>query len=202
MPVHEIDPLGDPKWTAFIDSHPFSSIFHTKEWLEALHRTYRYVPIAFTTSAEGKALANGIVFCKVNSWLTGSKLVSLPFSDHCEPLVEDQAELRELLHAVAGMAGRNFKYTEIRPCKLAPHSESDRSSVSQSYFHYLDLRPPIEELYSRLHKDGIQRKLRRAERECVVVDQGRSELLLGEFYQLLLLTRRRHRLPPQPLAWF
>src|SRR5262245_54574468 len=136
MPTHEIDPLRDPRWTAFVASHPFSSIFHTKEWLEALQRTYRYIPIAFTTSAEDKPLANGIVFCKVNSWLTGSKLVSLPFSDHCEPLVMDQVGLWESLRAVAE-TGRSFKYTEIRPRKLAPNQESDSdwSPVSQSYFH-------------------------------------------------------------------
>jgi CelD/BcsL family acetyltransferase involved in cellulose biosynthesis len=27
-------------------------------------------------------------------------------------------------------------------------------------------------------------------------------MLIGDFYRLLLLTRRRHGLPPQPLAWF
>jgi lipid II:glycine glycyltransferase (peptidoglycan interpeptide bridge formation enzyme) len=69
-------------------------------------------------------------------------------------------------------------------------------------FHVLDLQPSVEVLYSHLHKDGVQRKLRRAEREHVVLDQGRSDILLDQFYQLLLLTRRRHRLPPQPLAWF
>ena len=44
--------------------------------------------------------------------------------------------------------------------------------------------------------------IRRADRERVVVDQGRSETILQEFYKLMLLTRRRHKLPPQPLAWF
>jgi lipid II:glycine glycyltransferase (peptidoglycan interpeptide bridge formation enzyme) len=32
--------------------------------------------------------------------------------------------------------------------------------------------------------------------------KGRTERLLKEFYQLLLLTRRRHQLPPQPFQWF
>jgi lipid II:glycine glycyltransferase (peptidoglycan interpeptide bridge formation enzyme) len=48
----------------------------------------------------------------------------------------------------------------------------------------------------------MQRKIRRADREHVVLDQGRSESQLREFYELLLLTRRRHRLPPQSFAWF
>ena len=33
-------------------------------------------------------------------------------------------------------------------------------------------------------------------------EEGNSEDLLQKFYKLLLLTRRRHQLPPQPLSWF
>jgi lipid II:glycine glycyltransferase (peptidoglycan interpeptide bridge formation enzyme) len=64
------------------------------------------------------------------------------------------------------------------------------------------LKPSTEELYSRLHKAGVQRKIRRAGREGVALEQGRSEAMLQEFYQLLLLTRRRHKIFPQPFAWF
>jgi lipid II:glycine glycyltransferase (peptidoglycan interpeptide bridge formation enzyme) len=75
-------------------------------------------------------------------------------------------------------------------------------AYDQYSFHVLDLRPSIEELYSRLHYDSMQRKIRRADRESVVLEQGRSDVFLKQFYALLLLTRRRHGLPPQPFAWF
>ena len=42
-----------------------------------------------TTSPPGTDLQDALVFCKVRSWVTGRRLVSLPFSDHCEPLVEN-----------------------------------------------------------------------------------------------------------------
>jgi len=34
------------------------------------------------------------------------------------------------------------------------------------------------------------------------VESGRSELLLAAFYALLVATRRRHELPPAPVAWY
>ena len=37
-------------------------------------------------SPPDEPLENGFLFCRVESWLTGRRLVSLPFSDHCEPL--------------------------------------------------------------------------------------------------------------------
>jgi lipid II:glycine glycyltransferase (peptidoglycan interpeptide bridge formation enzyme) len=36
----------------------------------------------------------------------------------------------------------------------------------------------------------------------VELDQGHAEVLLKQFYELLVMTRRRHQLPPQPFAWF
>ena len=52
------------------------------------------------------------------------------------------------------------------------------------------------------HKNSIQRKIRRARREGLTIEQGHTQMLLNQFYLLLLRTRRRHRLPPQPRSWF
>jgi hypothetical protein len=197
--IYEIDPLRDVRWRALVETHPLASAFHTVEWLEALRRTYAYVPIALTTNPPDVPLTNGIVFCRVDSWLTGSRLVSLPFSDHCEPLVQDDADLRALLSEARKRTKGGLKYTEFRPRNA---ELSGLSAHAQYYLHVLDLQPPIDVLHSRLHKDGIQRKIRRAEREHLVLEEGHSELQLEQFYKLLLLTRRRHRVPPQPLAWF
>src|SRR6266849_5551657 len=86
--VYTLDPLQDPRWAEFVKSQLRASIFHTPGWLEAIRRTYGYQTVAYTTSPPTASLANGVVLCRVNSWLTGRRMVSLPFADHCEPLVE------------------------------------------------------------------------------------------------------------------
>jgi hypothetical protein len=202
MPVYEIDPLRDARWSALVETHPRSSIFHTRGWLEALCRTYKYRPRAFTTSAPGTLLSNGIVFCQVNSWLTGSRLVSLPFSDHCDPLLARPEDLEALLSVVRENRAGKFTYSEIRPRSIPLEEPLNFKATKQYHLHVLDLHPSLEEVHSQLHKDAIQRKIRRADREHVVVDQGRSESILQEFYGLIVLTHRRHKVPPQPLAWF
>jgi lipid II:glycine glycyltransferase (peptidoglycan interpeptide bridge formation enzyme) len=74
---------------------------------------------------------------------------------------------------------------------------------SGSYcFHTRDLAPTLEQILQGLHKDSIQRRVRRAEREHLSCEAGRSDELVAEFYRLLLMTRRRHRLLPQPRSWF
>ena len=97
MPAYTLDPLLDPRWPEFLERHARASVFHSRGWLEALRRTYGYEPIVYTTSPPTADLANGLVFCRIDSWLTGRRLVSLPFSDHTEPLVDSEGELQYLL---------------------------------------------------------------------------------------------------------
>lgn len=202
MTIYEINPQADPRWSALVECDPRSSVFHTTEWLGALHKTYKYVPRVFTYTRPGLQLSSGLAFCEVKSWITGARLVSLPFSDHCEPLVSDAGELRTILAELRKQTAGDLRYIEIRPRSIEIGPQTDFRPYAQHCLSMIDLRPGVEELYSRLHKDSIQRKLRRAEREHVVLDQGRSEKFLLEFYELMVLTRRRHQIPPQPLAWF
>ena len=60
----------------------------------------------------------------------------------------------------------------------------------------------LEGIFRRFHKDSTQRKIRRAEREGLTYEEGRSEALLEKFYRLLVRTRQRHQWPPQPRDWF
>lgn len=200
--VHVIDPLRDPRWAEFVSRHPSSSVFHTPQWLEALQRTYGYTPVVYTTSAPAAPLSNGIVLCQIKSWLTGRRMVSLPFSDHCEPLLDSPSAAagigEELKNAVDN---GKWKYVELRPMSQLPDFQ-DAIQSPACYLHMLDLRPGLEDLFRSFHKDCVQRKVRRAEREALVCESGNSEHLLQAFYRLMIHTRRRHQLPPQPIQWF
>jgi len=206
MQVYKVDPLHDPRWAEFIHSHPRASVFHTPEWLYSIHRTYGYRPVVFTTSSPAEELKNGIVFCHIRSWLTGSRMVSLPFSDHCEPLVDPAEELDFLLHCVQADMGRGDEaYVEIRPLNGRFEGKGQHAGfcpASTYFLHRLDLRPSLDAIFQTLHKDSAQRRIQRAEKAGIVCRCGRSHEMLRDFYKLLVLTRRRHHLPPQPYVWF
>jgi len=204
--VYRIDPVLDPRWPAFLTLHANASVFHTPEWLTALRRTYRYQSVAFTTSAPGEELKNGMVFCRVQSWLMGCRMVSLPFSDHCQPLVDNPDDLRLLVsYLKEQLDGGKWKCIELRPLVSSGSSLETQPYFSHNeefHFHKLDLRPDLDAVFRNFHKSCVQRKIQRGEREHLEYEAGRSERILTKFYDLLLLTRRRHQLPPQPMAWF
>jgi hypothetical protein len=164
---------------------------------------YGYEPVVVTTCIPGAPLTNGLVFCRINSWLTGRRFVSLPFSDDCEPLIDRLDELDEmLLHMKRYVDEDRWKYIELRPVSFEPGSGTEFGRFVTYSFHRLDLSLSSEKLFRNFHKDCVQRKIRRAEREKLKYEEGTSENLLQKFYRLLVMTRRRQYLPPQPLAWF
>jgi hypothetical protein len=204
--VRTINPLSDRRWDDLIARHPRGSAFHQRSWLEALARTYGYEPVVFTTSAPSAELENGLVFCRIKSWLTGSRLVSLPFSDHCEPICDSAEEMNTLIRgSQASFDYKHGEYLEVRPVS----EDFGQSGAAMGFrpaarylLHLIDLRPDIDELFRGLDKDSVQRRIKRAEKAGLVERCGSSDELLRHFYGLFVITRSRHQLPPPPYAWF
>jgi lipid II:glycine glycyltransferase (peptidoglycan interpeptide bridge formation enzyme) len=99
---------------------------------------------------------------------------------------------------------QKLKYFEVRPLACA---ETEPDQLRKSYaavIHRLDLSRGLEQITRGFHKACILRPIRKAERESAEFryEEGRSDALLAAFYRLLVLTRRRHRIPPQPISWF
>ncbi|AMY12987.1 FemAB-related protein, PEP-CTERM system-associated [Luteitalea pratensis] len=195
--VRVIDPLADPRWPELVASHPNATIFHSRGWLDALRRTYGYEPFALTTTAQGR-LENGLVACRVNTWLV-RRLVSLPFSDHCDPLVSSTDEATALGASLsAEMTNGKWRTLEIRTRTVS----IDLPEGETYALHTLDLDRAPDRMFASFHASNTRRAVRRAEREGVTYESGRTDSLLNVFYGLLRLTRRRHGTPPQPLSWF
>jgi GNAT acetyltransferase-like protein len=201
----QLDPTKDARWSRFVELHPKASVFHTVGWLRTLQHTYGYEPLAFTTSPPDTELENGIAFCYITSWLTGRRLVSLPFSDHCELLCGSTEELKFLFHSLQTTLGQqNWKYLEVRPIDqmFGQLREAGFRPGAKHFLHRLDLRLDLADVFASLDKDSVQRRIQHAERAGLIEKCGRSEDLLRDFYRLFVITRGRHQLPPTPYAWF
>jgi len=130
-------------------------------------------------------------------------LVSLPFADHCEPLLDDPGDFQEFVNWMQEeCCGQRHRYLELRPVSELQEVRHGLRPVHSYWFHELSLVPSLGVIFQHMHKNSFQRKIRRAEREHVSYELGSSDHLIDEFYRLLLMTRRRHRLVPQPRSWF
>jgi CelD/BcsL family acetyltransferase involved in cellulose biosynthesis len=200
--IRTLDPLTDPRWRELVQRDARATAFHTPEWLDALRRTYGFVPVVFTTDGARDDLRSAIPFCTVASWLTGRRLVSLPFSDHCEPLVEGRARLGEILeHLTAETQRSRWKYIQLRPRGGDATGARGFRNGESNYHHTLDLRPDLDTLFKGIKKDN-QAAIRKAERSTLRHVVGRDGPFVRAYFALHVMTRSTQGVPPQPAAWF
>ncbi len=204
--IYEIDPLRDRRWDDFVQRHPRASVFHSVGWLEALRKTYGYEPVVLTSSPPADELENGLLLCRIRSWLTGNRLVSLPFSDHCAVLCDSEEDIERLIGDLqSGIQRKEWKYFEFRPSEESSGNSAQKLGfkVTSNYvLHCIDLKPTSEEIFACFDKDSVRRRIRHAEQIGVTEKCGRSEDILRHFFRLVVRTRARHSLPPQPYEWF
>jgi hypothetical protein len=221
--VQRIDPLEDDGWDARLAVVPSSSFFHGAAWARVLHETYGFQPVYFTLShnpadSGASLLPNATMaspasvprqhplafhallpVMEVNSWLTGRRGVSLPFTDECAPLCADADSFRRLFQEVLEHArARAWNYLECRGGKTwfgnAPASTS-------FYGHQLDLDAGETALWARVG-GAVRRAVRKAEQSGLTVEFSQDLDALRIFFGLLCRTRKRHGLPVQPFRFF
>jgi len=201
--IYSINPLTDHRWDILASQHPRATVFHQRNWLEALARTYKYEPLVLTSTPPGQPLSDGMPLCRVSSWITGTRLVSMPFADHCEPLLESPSDFQKFAGWLHDECDRHhWKYVEIRPLSSPDQLQSGLPKGGDYAFHSLDIRAELAQIFSRFHKTSVQQMIRKAEKAGLVCESGRSPEMVEAFYGLLLKTRRRHQIFPQPRQWF
>jgi hypothetical protein len=191
------DPLADPDWDRKISQLPAASFFHGSAWARVLHDTYGFQP-AYLTRTAGGELRGLLPFMEADSWLTGRRGISLPFTDHCAPLAAEDAIVGDLAAEATGLAAtRRWKYWEVRggtralgaPASVAFHG------------HTLTLDSPPAELFTRCDS-AVRRAVRKAAAGEITITFAHDLAAIRAFHQLLCQTRRRHGLPPQPFRFF
>jgi Acetyltransferase (GNAT) domain len=202
----QLDPTTDVRWAEFVKRQPNASVFHSVGWLQALRHAYGYETLAYTTSTPTQELQNGLVFCRIQSRITGRRLVSLPFADHCDLLYDSAEDLVNLIRfSESVLHDHNLRYVEIRPTNGdfgVIGNPGSFQETSKYFLHTLSLTPSLDEIFRNFDKDCVQRRVRHGDRDGLFERCGRSEELLREFFALFVITRRRHHIPPAPLSWF
>lgn len=192
-----LDPLAVPNWDALISALPGSSFFHSAGWARVLEETYHYKPLYFAQIADGKLQAL-LAVMEVESWLTGKRGVSLPFSDGCELLALEDAGAKAVLSEARRYGTEaHWKYLEVRSDRIPEAAKQSVIFLS----HTLELSREEERIFGGF-ESSVRRAIRRAEKAGVTVEISRSLEAVKKFYALHCKTRQKHGVPPQSFAFF
>ena len=221
--VQRVDPLEDDGWDAKLRLVPSASFFHGAAWARVLRDTYGFQPVYFTLR-HNPAVSGASLFpnetpappaslpphyplefqallpvMEVNSWLTGRRGVSLPFTDECAPLCADADSFRRLFREVLEYARvRAWNYLE---CRGGKPWFGDAPASTCFYGHRLDLVADETALWARVG-GAVRRAVRKAEQSGLNVEFSQTLDAIRIFYGLLCRTRKRHGLPVQPFRFF
>jgi CelD/BcsL family acetyltransferase involved in cellulose biosynthesis len=192
-----IDPIADPAWLAVVESSPSAGIFHHPRWLELLRSQYGYEIWACCVGT-GTGIDAGLPIARVESRLTGRRLVALPFSDVCEPVLGSHAPAGtsgDLALALAAEAGRSA-------LDLTVHSglgELPGAQLRTGFVrHVMPLGSDLTEVEGRFAKSQIRRGIKKSRREGLRCERRMDVDALNAFYALHLRTRRKQGVPTQP----
>jgi len=165
---------------------------------------------------------------ELKSPLTGTRAVSLPFTDCCDPLFQDASELAPVLDEIFVIGSeRGWRYLEFRGevdllrssfqalgwgsgqsgkgdtlSSEQPAVSSQTDGKSPGFWgHELDLKSKRAIIWSRMDS-SVRRAIRRSERQGLKVGVYNDPEAVQVFYRIHEATRRRHGLPPQPYRFF
>jgi len=194
-----IDPLRDKRWDDFVKSHPSGSIYHSSPWFEILNHTYSLTPFYYSSIDGNNELIGIIPLFLIKSFLTGNHMVSLPFSDFCDPIFLNVEDKEKCLEKIIQLHHNQVKYFEIRSTEI-----SNGNLPSHNYYklHRLDLSDDPGEIMQKIDKRTVHYSIRKALREGIEIKEENSVRGIREFYRLNILTRKKHGVPPQPFEFF
>jgi CelD/BcsL family acetyltransferase involved in cellulose biosynthesis len=140
----------------------------------------------------------GIPFSRIED-IRGKRIVSLSFSDACDPLVKSDAEwqalIEKLLEEQAPVIVRclhndiPLKDDRFKPAKVAK-------------WHGLDLAEDLDTLWSNIHSSA-RRAVRKAEKAGMVARRATTKAELQRFFEIHQYTRKyKYRLLAQPYKFF
>jgi lipid II:glycine glycyltransferase (peptidoglycan interpeptide bridge formation enzyme) len=192
--------VHDARWMDVIAVLPEATVFHHPAWIDLMAECYGYEAYLGAILDGSESVLVGLPFMEVDSWLTGRRIVALPFSDFCPPLTAHDSGWEGFV--------REFRAWQSQRGGLQatihwPLPQQEGVYPGKPYLcHATPLDDDAEAVRHRFKKTRVQQPIRQAVRKGVVVTRGESWDDVQMFYKLHMRTRRRLGAPVQPLRFF
>ncbi len=185
-------------WIRVVGRSPQATPFHHPAWSRTLSDCYGFRAFLAVVERGGQTeMALPIIETRA---FGKRRWVSLPFTDHCPPLL-GEPDMAPAALAALDRTRRSAGATRLELRSPVP-GRSDLSYLA-AVRHVLPLEPDPDAVLGRASKSQVRRNIARARREGVVVRRGRSQIdLTGHYYDLHVDTRRRQGVPAQPKNLF
>ena len=136
---------------------------------------------------------------EVSGTIFGKRGVSLPFTDHCSPLVTKLDDFEILLRNIINN-GKEWGWGRIyfKGNRLV---KSGTPCTATYNLHTLTLKSDDKALLKSF-RSSTRRNITKAKQKHITIEIATNLNALKDFYHLNCITRRHHGVPPQPFHFF
>lgn len=194
----------DSRWNTLVEQLKKDSFYYNQAWLDLITELYGYSIIPLTTTNATGEITGFLPLCSMHSPITGRRLVSLPFSDHCPLLAVDVASANALVDQAVRLAHeQRTRYLELRTGSNEVLAKRTDFAEGQLYVRWLmPLAADPDSVWSGLRKP-VQRQVKKSQKLGVQIRLAQQREDVAYYYRLHLQTRsKKHGMPAQPQRYF
>lgn len=176
--------VSSQAWHELVTSRA-SDVFHSPAWHRVLRDAYGFDVVGrLLLDTDGRPAA-GMASCVIEDF-RGRREVSLPFSDFCDPLVDNAGQWQALLADVPADAAFRTRtlYSAVSP------TAAGLSATGRAAWHGIDLDRSLSEAWAAIDP-GARRAVRKAETLGLEVRATAEPSDLRTFFSLHLQVRRK-----------
>ncbi len=202
MLVKIINPIKDARWDEFVKNHPEGTVFHLSNWAEVIYNTYQFKPYYFVIEDESGKINAGWPFFIIDNGILGKKLISLPFTDYVNPLIDSEDDYQKFFEKIFEIYGNGeMNYIEMRGNSRDIEALGFKRNNYYKNF-VLIINPDIETVWKNCKQKSVRYSIKKAEKMGVRIEKSKERNAIKTFYDLNILTRKKHGVIPQPYTFF
>ena len=173
-----------------------SSFYHTRQWCEVLHNTFGW-KMKSVEAFKKDELVFFLPFVAKYRFDGKKYNISLPLSHRVGPAYKSgiKKELKHIFETVKEL-GHFEMHDKIPSGELISTSDHTQAVLDLSKFD------DVDQVFNNLSKSSIQRKIKKAQKEEVVVKKESSNKSFADFSELQNRTRKRQGSPAYPGNFF
>jgi len=188
-----------------VANHPLGLVFHHTAYGRMIEASFSHMrPYYVSLSGADDSCRGGLSLFLVRSWLTGNRLVSIPWAAYGDPMVSSSEEFRLLLGQVLEFSKQvKASYIELKT-RQSCDSLNAHGMIPSCYekSHRLDLSGGASGVWRGLHYSSVRQRIMKAMREGLKIRLARSQEEIASFYRVWCIHRRMLGLPSHRPQYF
>ena len=200
--THQIDPLTDPRWDAYVREHPRGSVYHLGAWARILERAYGFHPCYLALEQDG-SLAGVLPLFRKKGLVSDARMRSIPAFFYGGPVANDDGLALQLVEAARDLAEADGHIASVMINTDDRRLEAPEGFVVDELIPRWMVQVPadLDALRAGWRKtsNNLFRSLKKADAAGLAFRAGQSRDDLRSFHRMYVRTMKKHRSFPRSL---